>query len=147
MARITLEKINIVAKDMDRTLAFYRRLGLDIPTKAVWQTSSGAHHAEVRGPEGELTLAIDSFPLAREYDEGWREPDGQGRSILGFHLPSRADVDAAWDRMTSAGAKGRQAPYDAFWGSRYAIVEDPDGNLVGLMSSPDTDRESALPAI
>jgi len=28
-------------------------------------------------------------------------------------------------------------PYDAFWGSRFAVVTDPDGNAVGLMSPRD----------
>jgi hypothetical protein len=27
-----------------------------------------------------------------------------------------------------------QEPFDAFSGSRYTVVEDPDGNLVGLKS-------------
>ena len=35
----------------------------------------------------------------------------------------------------------QQEPYDAFWGARYAIVEDPDGNAVGLMSPIDPDRQ------
>jgi len=40
----------------------------------------------------------------------------------------------------------QQAPYDAFWGARYAIVEDPDGNAVGLMSPIDPDRRTAPPS-
>lgn len=36
--------------------------------------------------------------------------------------------------LTGAGYPGRSEPWDAFWGSRYAIVADADGNLVGLMS-------------
>jgi hypothetical protein len=39
-----------------------------------------------------------------------------------------------------------QVPYDAFWGARYAIVADPDGNEVGLMSPRDDDRRSFPPA-
>jgi hypothetical protein len=36
--------------------------------------------------------------------------------------------------IVARGHTGCQPPYDAFWGSRYAIIEDPDGNRVGLMS-------------
>jgi uncharacterized glyoxalase superfamily protein PhnB len=32
-----------------------------------------------------------------------------------------------------------------FWGARYAIVEDPDGNHVGVMSPSDPDRRRAPP--
>jgi len=42
--------------------------------------------------------------------------------------------------LTGAGFRAQQAPYDAFWGARYAVVEDPDGNAVGLMSPSDPDR-------
>ena len=31
----------------------------------------------------------------------------------------------------------QQEPYDAFWGARYAVVSDPDGNGVGIMSPID----------
>jgi uncharacterized glyoxalase superfamily protein PhnB len=33
-----------------------------------------------------------------------------------------------------------QRPYDAFWGGRFAVVADPDGNEVGLMSPIDERR-------
>jgi catechol 2,3-dioxygenase-like lactoylglutathione lyase family enzyme len=52
-------------------------------------------------------------------------------------LPSREAVDEACVDLTGAGGTGRQPPYDAFWGARHAIVEDPDGNAVGLMSPID----------
>ena len=39
----------------------------------------------------------------------------------------------------------QQAPYDAFWGGRFAIVEDPDGNPVGLMSPNDPAMRTAPP--
>ena len=49
--------------------------------------------------------------------------------------------------MTSAGYRGLQAPYDAFWGARYAVIEDPDGLAVGLMSEISAARKSAPPEV
>jgi hypothetical protein len=49
-------------------------------------------------------------------------------------------VTSEGDEMTAAGYVGRQPPFDAFWGARYAIVADPDGNDVGLMSPIDESR-------
>ena len=44
-------------------------------------------------------------------------------------------------------AAGHKAPEDAFWGARDAIVEDPDGSSVGIMSPIDDAmrREPPLP--
>jgi uncharacterized glyoxalase superfamily protein PhnB len=63
--------------------------------------------------------------------------------VLGFRLASRESVDALYEELTGAGYRGAQPPYDAFWGARYAIVADPDGNSVGIMSPSDPERRSA----
>jgi uncharacterized glyoxalase superfamily protein PhnB len=49
--------------------------------------------------------------------------------------------------MIDAGYRGLQEPYDAFWGARYAIIEDPDGIAVGLMSRVSPDRKSQPPNV
>jgi hypothetical protein len=54
-------------------------------------------------------------------------------------------VDETYTEITGAGYTGRQPPYDASWGAQYAIVEDPDGNPVGLMSLIDATRKSWPP--
>jgi len=65
--------------------------------------------------------------------------------IVGFSLPNRDAVDQRYAELTSAGYVGRQPPFDAFWGARYAIVADPDGNDVGLMSPIDETRRTCPP--
>jgi uncharacterized glyoxalase superfamily protein PhnB len=67
--------------------------------------------------------------------------------VIGLKLETREAVDAAYAEVTGAGHKGLQPPYDAFWGARYAIVEDPDGIAVGLMSSIDRTRKTAPPEV
>jgi uncharacterized glyoxalase superfamily protein PhnB len=47
-------------------------------------------------------------------------------------LADPAAVDAAYAELTGAGAHGELAPFDAFWGQRYAVLQDPDGNGVDL---------------
>jgi hypothetical protein len=34
-----------------------------------------------------------------------------------------------------------------FWGARYAIIEDPDGIAVGVMSPISADRKSPPPSV
>ena len=142
-----LNQLDIVVRDMEAALRFYRRLGVEIPDAAVWRTATGAHHADVNLPNG-VHFHLDSFELAKSFDAGWREPAGGGsRVIVGFSLPSRDAVDERYAELTAAGYRGPQPPYDTFWGARYAVIEDPDGNHVGLMSPLDPARRSAPPAL
>lgn len=53
---------------------------------------------------------------------------------VAFHCGDSAGVDATYARVTAAGYPGARAPWDAFWGQRYAQVCDPDGNLVDLFA-------------
>lgn len=55
-------------------------------------------------------------------------------------MESRDRVDEIHADLIGAGYAGQQEPYDAFWGARYAVVEDPDGNPVGIMSPVDPAR-------
>lgn len=55
-------------------------------------------------------------------------------------VDTRDDVDRLCELVSAAGHPVAQEPYDAFFGSRYAIVIDPDGNQVGLKSPIEDDR-------
>jgi uncharacterized glyoxalase superfamily protein PhnB len=131
-----LEQVNLVSSDMEATVEFYRRLGLTIPDT---DPAFRQHHRSAELPGG-LDLDIDSVEFARHWDKGWRS----GTCVIGFKVASREAVDAIYDDLTSAGYAGQQSPYDTFWGARYAVVEDPDGNAVGLMSPVDPSRRTAV---
>ena len=149
-ARPVLNQVNIVSRDPDRSVAFYRRLGVDIPDGNVWRTASGAHHINANEPDaaGYIHLDIDSTAFAQRWNAGWSgRADLAGRVVVGFGVPTRDDVDAIYRDMTAAGHRGLQPPVDAFWGARYAIVEDPDGIAVGLMSPIDAARKSPPPEV
>ncbi len=57
-------------------------------------------------------------------------------------LASREAVDDQYAELAAADYRGRQPPFDASWGARYAIVADPDGNDVGLMSPVEDSRRA-----
>ena len=140
-----LDGLNLVVGDMDATLRFYRTLGVPIPDEMVWGTESGAHHVDLRLGNG-LGLDFDSAALAQAYNAGWDASPGP-RTLIGFKVSTREAVDETYARLTAAGYTGLQEPYDAFWGARYAIVEDPDGRQVGMMSPPDPARRAAPPPL
>jgi catechol 2,3-dioxygenase-like lactoylglutathione lyase family enzyme len=143
--RPKLDQINIVSGNPEASIAFYRRLGLEIAERSIWRTASGIHHVTASGVMG---LDIDSIAFAQRWNIGWHgRQDLKGRVVVGFSLPSRGAVDAAYGNLTAAGHVGLQEPYDAIWGARYAVVEDPDGIAVGLMSPVSPDHRSPPPKI
>ncbi|HEX4303739.1 MAG TPA: VOC family protein [Rhizomicrobium sp.] len=144
--KLTLEQLDLVAKDMDATIAFYRRLGVKIPQSAIWRTKSGAHHVRIGMANG-FELAFDSPKLARVYNRSYRGSRGGGNVVIGFSVGTRHGVDKLYAKMTKVGHRGLMPPWDAFWGSRYAIVADPDGNPVGIMSPMDAKKRSAGPEL
>jgi catechol 2,3-dioxygenase-like lactoylglutathione lyase family enzyme len=123
-----LDLIGIVVADMARSLAFYRRLGLDIPASA---DSEG--HVEV-ALLGGLRLAWDTVEVMKSFDAEWTQPTGGSRFGLAFLVDSPADVDALYAELVASGATGHLEPWDAFWGQRYAVLKDPDGNDVSLFA-------------
>jgi catechol 2,3-dioxygenase-like lactoylglutathione lyase family enzyme len=147
--RPVFDQLNVVSGDPAASIAFYRRLGVDIPDETVWRTASGVHHVHASGAtDGPVELELDSVAFARKWNPAWHTAtDLRGRVVIGFRVPSRSDVDRLYADMTGAGYVGLHAPHDAFWGSRYAILEDPDGIAVGLMSPPSADKRSAPPEV
>jgi catechol 2,3-dioxygenase-like lactoylglutathione lyase family enzyme len=120
--------IGLVVADMGRSLAFYRALGLDIPSDA-----DGQPHVDVPLPDGSR-LMFDTIDTIRSFDPGWSPPSGSHRVGLAFACDSPSDVDAVFAELVAAGHEAHLEPWDAFWGQRYASVHDPDGNSVELFA-------------
>lgn len=125
-ARLNL--FGLVVRDMARSLAFYRHLGLDLPAEA-----DGQPHVEALLPGG-VRLAWDTVEVVLSFDPGWQPPSGGHRVALAFEFDATAEVDAMYDKLLALGYRGHVKPFDAVWGQRYATVDDPDGNAVDLYS-------------
>src|SRR5215472_5374452 len=130
-----LHMLNLVVGDMAASLDFYRRLGVAVPE----DKHAVDVHVQLKMPGG-FSLELDTAESARLWHAGWRADPGSARVVVGFLLPSPQAVDDRYAELTAAGFAGRQPPFDAFWGARYAIVADPDGNDVGLMSPIEESR-------
>jgi catechol 2,3-dioxygenase-like lactoylglutathione lyase family enzyme len=121
---VPLAVIGIAVPDMAAALQFYRRFGLRVP-----EGVGGEGHVEVE--LGGLHLARDAVELLESVYGRWDEPTGH-RIELAFRCDARAEVDAIHAAMTGYGHRGQTAPWDAVWSERYAILADPDGNLISL---------------
>ena len=72
-----LKMVGLMVEDMERSLSFYRRLGLEIPEGAEDQ-----EHVEVEIGNG-VVLFWDAV-FAESYDPGREEPKGGYRVLLEF---------------------------------------------------------------
>jgi uncharacterized glyoxalase superfamily protein PhnB len=120
------DMIGITVRDMANALAFYRLIGLDIPNGV-----EGEQHVECKS--NGYRIAWDSLELMKSLNPDWVEPVGN-RIGLAFLCESPTEVDELYERVVAAGYAGHKAPWDAFWGQRYAVVVDPDGNLIDLFA-------------
>jgi uncharacterized glyoxalase superfamily protein PhnB len=122
---VVVTQVNVVGRDMAAAVSFYRRLGWTIETPM-------PEHSRTVLPNG-LRIEFDTREFAGIWDSGFCGRTG-GSTLLGVETTTRDEVDKLFGDLLAHGGRGRQSPYDAFWGSRFAIVEDPDGNPVGLLS-------------
>ena len=122
----SLDAIGIVSKDLATSIRFYGLLGVKFPEPE-------GDHVEAVLPNG-LRLMLDTLELIKKLDPKWTEPKGH-RMGLAFLCADPAEVDAVHAKVTKAGYASKTAPWDAFWGQRYAQVVDPDGNVVDLFAN------------
>jgi catechol 2,3-dioxygenase-like lactoylglutathione lyase family enzyme len=118
--------VGILTDDIDRSLRFYRRLGLDVPE------SAAGNSYRMRSPDG-YVLFWENAAEIHSFDPTWTLPSpAQRRIVLEFGFARPGDLDDTYRSLTTAGAPSHLAPFDQGGGVRYAIVLDPDGNQISL---------------
>jgi uncharacterized glyoxalase superfamily protein PhnB len=119
-----LNAVGIVVSDMERSIRFYRLVGLDVPE------TPGEAHVDAFLPNG-VRFMLDTEETVRSFRPEWTRETGN-QIGLALECGSAAEVDEVYTRVTSAGFDGEKGPWDAFWGQRYAQLRDPDGVPVDL---------------
>jgi PhnB protein len=135
---------HLVVNDANAALDYYKKaLGAKEVMRLPAEDGRRLMHSEIE-VNGARIFVRDDFP---EYAGGRRSaPKDLGGTTVTMHLEV-PNCDAAVDRAVAAGATVVMPPMDAFWGARYAIVEDPDGIAVGLMSPISPDFKSVPPEV
>jgi len=121
-----LDFFGIAVSDMARSVAFYRRLGLDFPEGAEEQP-----HVEAQLGGG-VRFALDTEEVMRTFDPEWKRPSDGHLTGGAFQCESPTEVDRVYRELLDAGATPHKEPWDAFWGQRYAQLKDPDGTVIDL---------------
>lgn len=102
-----LNQVTLPCTDYDRSVSFYRRLGLKLIV------DSPPDYARFETPTGE-TLSVHRVDRMRRSD-----------TTVYFEVD---DVDAAVRELKAAGVAFDEAPVDQTWLWREAYLSDPDGN-------------------
>ena len=123
---VQLSMAGLMVKDMATSLAFYRRLGLEIPA------GEDEKPFVLHRMESGVTLFWDTV-FAGKYDPNRTVPSGGYQIMLEFYLVTDEAVDAKYAELTAAGYHGRSAPQQTT-GPYAAMVDDPDGNVALLTS-------------
>jgi len=124
-----LNAIGIVCSSVSASLRFYRKLGVPFPG---YDPEVGHYDADLGGG---MRLMLDSEEIMESFIEGFTKPKGNDRIALAVEVDKPIDVDATYQTIIDGGFDGIREPFDAFWGQRYAIVADPDGNHVDIYAA------------
>jgi catechol 2,3-dioxygenase-like lactoylglutathione lyase family enzyme len=122
-----LNAIGIVTSNMGRSIRFYRLLGVDVPE------TPDEGHVDTLLPNG-VRFMLDTEEVIRSFRPDWTRATGN-EVALAFECASPAEVDEVYARAVAAGFHGEKEPWDAFWGQRYAQLQDPDGIGVDLYAA------------
>ena len=124
MRLFSLDYTVLIVEDLDRSIGFYTEaLGIELSHRSggYAQLITGATRLALYTREAMAATLDQAIEPAPRNAPGFE---------IGFLV---ADVDAAYEAITSAGAEPVKAPTDRFWGQRTAYVRDPDGHLIELV--------------
>ena len=138
--KITFNQVNLVVGDMKASADFYRRLGCEVdPVEA--DTKVPPFHLACGLKNDDFDFDLDAQNFSQVWNVSWKGRDDlAGKVVLGFYVETRDRVDELYGELTRAGHRALMPVHDAFWGARYAIIEDPNGVAVGIMSPSDPQK-------
>ena len=110
LSPLALEQINIVVRDMQRSLAFYRLLGVSIEGMRGAEWAEWARHHVNGTTSNGVRVEFDSVAFAKQWNPGLDEPRLGSAVIPIFHVSSREEVDRVHARVTAAGHRATGRP-------------------------------------
>jgi uncharacterized protein len=138
--RSRIHVITLGVSDLDRSLAFYRALGLE--SRGVIGTEFGAGETTPGGAvalfelQGGLILSLyGRDDLAKDANASFDAP-GRGEFSIGHLVRSKEEVDAVLAEAEAAGATLTDEPHERPWGIYSGYFRDPDGHLWEVIWNP-----------
>jgi lactoylglutathione lyase len=119
--------VNLCTRDIGAGLRFYRDL---LGFEETFRTPSEGVPAHVELRLGGFTVGLGDVEAARRV-HGVEPVPGSPSMVLVIWT---GNVDEAFARLVGAGVPVVRPPHDAGNGNRAALLQDPDGNLVEIVS-------------
>ena len=141
MAEFRFDQVNIVLADVSGASRFLRSLGAQVPeSSSEWEP----HHVGFPAVAEGFHTDLDSSAFARHWGG---LPEGFTGVVVNLRADDGEAVDAGYKEALAMGAVGLRAPYNAFFGARYAVVQGPGPIVVGIMGPADPALRSASPTV
>jgi uncharacterized protein len=120
--------------DLERSLAFYRAVGLESPGIIGTEFPGGAV-ALFELDRGLILSLYARDDLAADANVTFDAP-GRGEFSIGHLVAARDDVDAVLAEAAAAGAMLTEPPRERPWGIYSGYFRDPDGHLWEVIWNP-----------
>jgi predicted lactoylglutathione lyase len=126
--------LTLAVDDLERSVAFYRRLGFETPGIIGTEFEYGA---VAFFNLGSLKLAL--WPRqSLSHDTGLPcAPPNATEFTLGHNVASKLEVDSVMEQARMAGAVVVKPAGSTFWGGYAGYFQDPDGHLWEVVWNPD----------
>lgn len=118
-----LDMVGIIVESMEPAILFYEYLGFEVLGQ------KDADYVELNN--GGIRISLNTKKMV-EGIYGYL-PKSEGDKIeLAFLCDSSKEIDQLCEKIKEFGYEVFREPWQAFWGQYYAIIKDPDGNLLSL---------------
>ena len=131
---LSLSTCFIQVHDPDTALAFYRdTLGLEVRN----DVANGAFRWITVGAPSQpgVSIVLTNYLNGSPADNDEIAALVAKGALNGVHFQTD-DLDAAFEKVRSAGAEIVQEPTEQFWGTRDFALRDPSGNMVRIDQPP-----------
>lgn len=122
-----LNAVGVTSNNLKKSVEFYSLLGFTFP-----EFTNDEQHVETT-PNGDAKLMIDSVEMTKEIIGEDPKPGNHSSFAVQYNSPE--EVNEVVKKIIDAGFTVSKEPWDAFWGQRYAVVQDPDGYKVDLYAT------------
>jgi hypothetical protein len=128
---LELYMVGLIVRDMRAAVTFYRQLGLAIP-----DGSEEQQFVEIKMTGMSLFLDATASVWDPEYVKSpaalVATEVGKHGHLLEFNLHERGAVDAMYAKLMKRDYRSHHAPYAVSEEAYFALVFDPDGNMILL---------------
>lgn len=122
-----IDAVSVTSTNLKTSVKFYSLLGFNFPS-----CEEGEKHIEPEHNDGEIHLMIDSSDLIENITGS--KPIPPNHSTFAILCTNPSEVDHLYKKIKEGGFTVVKEPWDAFWGQRYAIIQDPDGYKIDLFA-------------